>query len=90
MAGVNSLTYDFKTTFFGAGSLFFALHPAFVRYLHRFVKTLIFLVMDKIKNEKHNEKTADKAAAHKKQESCKDKGSCSTPKAENKTPKAHH
>ena len=46
--------------------------------------------MDKIKNEKHNEKSADKAAAHKKQESCRDKGSCSTPKAENKTPKAHH
>ena len=51
---------------------------------------LAVLIHWEIKNEKHNEKTADKAAAHKKQESCKDKGSCSTPKAENKTPKAHH
>ena len=46
--------------------------------------------MDKnIKHEKHNEKTESKASANKKQESCKDKGSCSTPKAEHKTPKAH-
>ena len=46
--------------------------------------------MDKIKIEKHNEKTMDMATANKKQDSCKDKSSCSTPKAESKTPKAHH
>ena len=49
--------------------------------------------MDKIKNEKHNEKTAEKCSTHKKSDSCKSTGKgehCSTPKAEHKTEQTHH